>query len=922
MKKRLNTIIQCDSEREVSGIYTNSQKVKKDGMFAALRGTSVNGEDFIQDALDHGAGCILKYGEKDCVYEQEGCTFIESVEPRKKLAEICSKFYPSKFENLVAITGTNGKTSTVDFVRQFWELSAKRCASLGTLGIITSCKRNTEFKPTMTCPAPITLNKALSSLSMHRVHNVALEASSHGIDQYRMYGHTFSVIGFTNFSQDHLDYHQSMEEYWSTKTRLFTEYASESTVCVINADSDRYNDLQALCKGRVISYGLNAGDITFTKIMARRGGYEAILSYFGHEYSVTINIASRFQLYNILCAIGMASASGITIEEIVFNISKIRDVKGRMQFVGECNGGSIYVDYAHTPDGLRTALRDVRLRTKGIVHVLFGCGGDRDKLKRPEMGRIASEEADVVIVTDDNPRTEPPAQIRKEIIAECKHAIEIADRKQAIIRAVDMLSEDDCLLIAGKGHENYQIINDTTVHFDDVEEVRDAITIFTPDELNKIFNSNVNTPVTRISIDSRDVKPGDMFIAIRGESFDGNDFVDDAIANGASVVICSRNDISSQNVIVVNDTIQALHDIGCYARSRINAKVIGITGSVGKTSTKAMLATVFNQFSNTFSSIKNYNSKIGLPICLSMIRKNVEYAIIEMGMSNYGDILNLSTITTPNISIITSIAENHCEFFSSPEDIAIAKSEIFSNGINQDFAIIPGDSKYTSILMQQAHEHGIANAHTFGRSNSNAYIMDLDVSYGQSNVTASILGSQLKYSLKSTNFGIVLDSLIPILCAKLMGYNVEYAADALSFFSPLQGRGNTINLSNGSVLIDDTYNASPASMRAAIRSINEYQNMTKIAILGDMGELGLRSALWHAQLADDLKFTDTVLLCGDNMKHLHAQNPNKFIWFSNIDELKGSIVIPDNSVILVKGSRFMKMESVVNFILERYKNVI
>lgn len=916
MTSKLSSLIECDCDNVVEGIYTNSGQVVSGGMFVALRGERVNGEDFINDAISNGAKFIVKLGPVRALYDVNGVVFIEDPEPWKLLAIMCTRFYKNSLEHIAIVTGTNGKTSTVDFLRQLWRSAGYKSAGLGTLGVKSDL--NVKFSSSLTSPDQITLNRLLADLSCHGCQNVALEASSHGIDQYRMFGIKLNVVAFTNFSQDHLDYHKTMEEYWNAKCKLFKEYPSENTKYVINADSDRFEELHKLCRRTPITYGLSSGDFRFEDIGLRQNGYDARLMCFGEGHDVRINIASDFQLYNILCASAMAYATGLSINDIVSGIPKLIGVKGRMQLVGRYNGAGIYVDYAHTPDALRTALQDVKHRASGRTTVVFGCGGDRDQSKRRLMGEVAAEYADVVIVTDDNPRTEDPSKIRKSIIEGCPNATEIADRRKAISCGIHMLKESDSLLIAGKGHENYQIIGSRTEHFDDAEEVRKIIKLFSADEVNSVFGSSIKNDIYGISVNSRDIIQGDLFVAIKGEHFDGNSFVPDAFDMGASAALVSDHEVCQQNVIKVDDTISALHKLGGYSRKRTKATVIGVTGSVGKSSTKNMLSLVLSKFTGTFSSLKNFNSQIGLPICLSMIPNDADYAVLEMGMSHKGNLQKLTEIADQDISIITNVSESHCEFFEGVSDIALAKSEIFANGEKQKFAIIPSDSDYSAILMQQAKNYGIKDVYTFGKGEeSDAYITDMSFDFGCTHVGADILGAEVKYIINSVNQGIICDSLIPVLCAKLLGHDVHVAASVISEFSPLSGRGRVSCLINNSVMIDDSYNASPASMRASIETLKRYVGFHKIAILGDMGELGEGSIDMHCQLAEELSDIDEIYLCGKHMKFLHGIVASK--WFDNYYDLLSKFNLPEHSAVLIKASRFMQMDKVSEFILSKYR---
>ncbi len=466
---------------DVRGISCDAKSVKKRFIFCAIRGATYNGNDYINEAIKNGARFILLEGDKYKVKNIDCVSYLYSPNVRKDLALMCSQLFSSSFERMVAITGTNGKTSTVHFLRQILAYTGEVCASIGTLGVVISQHMYQDsyfsFENCLTSPGPIQLNQILHMLNdKYHVNDVVMEASSHGIDQYRMFGNDFSVVAFTNFSQDHLDYHKSMDEYFKAKLKLFSEFASKNTKCVLNIDSEKYSDLLEACSRRkVISYGLTSGDVYFEKLEHNDLGYSGVIFIGRKSYRFSIYINSRYQLYNILCAVAIAYAMKIPAKKIAENLFRLLDVPGRMQRVQIGSSSSIYIDYAHTPDALKTALCDIRENCAGRVIVVFGCGGDRDKSKRSTMGEIAAEYADLVIVTDDNPRSEDPQKIRDEILKGCKKAIEIADRSKAIKFAISEMKRSDCLLVAGKGHENYQIIGTSKKYFSDLDEIHKAI---------------------------------------------------------------------------------------------------------------------------------------------------------------------------------------------------------------------------------------------------------------------------------------------------------------------------------------------------------------------------------------------------------------------------------------------------------------
>lgn len=457
----------------VNGISCDSRTVEKGFLFVAVRGEKFNGEEFINEAIKKGAKFIL--AESDSFFEKDigEIKYIYTTELKKDLASLCCLVYNKRPENIIAITGTNGKTSTVHFVREILKNANIECTTIGTLGLVWPDGKTEVSQGTLTSPDAIQLGKILEKIKSKNINYVAMEASSHGIDQYRMFGNKFNVVAFTNFSQDHLDYHKTMDSYFNAKAKLFSEYANEDSVCILNCDIPEYKKLTEICEGKnVITYGFSDGDIFYIKADKFERGCKGEISIFNEKFSFEVNIKSRYQLNNILCAVAIAYALGIPAKKIASTLSKLDNVPGRMHGLKRDNSPYVYVDYAHTPDALKNAIYDARSTCAGKLFLVFGCGGDRDKSKRKLMGKIANELTDVVIVTDDNPRTEDPDTIRKEVISECPNAINIASRRDAIAYALENADIADCVLIAGKGHETYQIIGENKNYFSDIEEVK------------------------------------------------------------------------------------------------------------------------------------------------------------------------------------------------------------------------------------------------------------------------------------------------------------------------------------------------------------------------------------------------------------------------------------------------------------------
>ena len=466
---------------DITGITTDSRQVKPGYLFVGL--PSLTGKDinpFIKEALENGAVAVVCTPDLRNVpdYDAVPINFISSDNPRKDLACIAAKFYTEKPENLVAVTGTNGKSSVVEFVRQFWEAEALKGATVGTIGVFGEQGEHL-LDESLTSPDTVYLHEILKVLYRKGYTHTALEASSHGLDQYRVHNLPLKAAGFTSLSQDHLDYHHDLERYFEAKAKLFREVLPEGGTAVLNADAEQFGTLKSICEHRnikVMSYGNNGEDLKIISNTPEHHGQSVRLEIQGEPHEFLFPLIGDFQLMNALCAAGLAMSTGITSNTAVNTLKTLKGVVGRLQFVGTTKvGAKVYVDYAHTPDALTHVLKTIRPHTKGKLKVIFGCGGNRDTLKRPLMGKVASDLADSIIVTDDNPRFENPAAIRREVMQTCPQAEDIEDREKAIKIGIKSLAAGDILVVAGKGHETGQIIGDTAHPFDDVKIVQKYI---------------------------------------------------------------------------------------------------------------------------------------------------------------------------------------------------------------------------------------------------------------------------------------------------------------------------------------------------------------------------------------------------------------------------------------------------------------
>ncbi len=455
----------------IKGFAIDSRQVKPGYVFAAVAGHTLNGEAYIPAAIQKGAVAVIA----SPAAQVEGVLHIKSETPRQLLAACVAEFYQYRPEHLVAVTGTNGKTSTVDMCRQLWTLLGIKAASIGTLGIMTGA---TRIETGMTTPDVITFHQSLAALAKDAVTAVAFEASSHALNQYRVDGAPVRAAGFANLTRDHLDYHGTFEDYFAAKARII-ELIAKGGVLVINADSHYSAQLLELAQKQSVEIwiiGHSGTDLKITNRVVLLQGQRLQFIFQGQSHDIVLPLVGAFQADNALMAAALVIATGADAKRVFQSLALLKGVPGRLELATTtANGAAVYVDYAHSPDGLRAALDALRPHTRGKLHVVFGCGGDRDAGKRPLMGKIASELADYVYVTDDNPRSEMPASIRAAIMTAAPHAENIGDRLRAIATAIDHASGGDVVLIAGKGHESGQIIGATTVPFDDVAVARSLV---------------------------------------------------------------------------------------------------------------------------------------------------------------------------------------------------------------------------------------------------------------------------------------------------------------------------------------------------------------------------------------------------------------------------------------------------------------
>lgn len=465
----------------ITGLTADSRAVEPGFLFAALKGTHVDGADFAAKAVASGASAILcapESVERLSSQLPAGIAILSSEEPRRDFALMAARFYGRQPDIMVAVTGTAGKTSVAHFARQIFQAAGHAAASLGTLGTVTA---DGQSYGGLTTPDPVSLHAELARLSRSGVTHAALEASSHGLDQHRLDGVRIAAAGFTNLGRDHMDYHPTVEDYLQAKLRLFQNLLPSGSPVVVDPAEAYAGRVIEVAKSRslpVFSVGEQGAGLRLKSLRASASGQELELEADGETHSVTLPLIGRFQVSNALIAAGLCICAGVEPETAIRALERLKGAPGRLEFIGRSrSGGAVYVDYAHKPEALDNALAALRPFATGKLSVVIGAGGDRDPGKREIMGRVSAERADLVIVTDDNPRTEDPATIRKAVLRGAPDALEIGDRLEAIREGVRRLKSGDILCVAGKGHETGQIVGKTVLPFSDHEAVAEALSL-------------------------------------------------------------------------------------------------------------------------------------------------------------------------------------------------------------------------------------------------------------------------------------------------------------------------------------------------------------------------------------------------------------------------------------------------------------
>ncbi len=902
LKKIIKDLSEEKKKIDIKGLSVNSKKIKKGFIFFAIKGKKFNGEKFIDEAIKNGA--VVVVCSKNCAYKNNKIQVIKTSNVRHFLSKSCSKFYRLKPKNIIAVTGTNGKTSIAELFYQILSINKKSVASIGTLGIKYKGK---IIDTNLTSPDTVTLHRELEKIKKNKIDNVIIEASSHGLHQNRLDHLNFKAGIFTNLSQDHLDYHKTMKNYFNAKLILFKKILKPRRKIICNKNIKEFSVLKKISKKQ----NLNLIDVNILKDKLNK---------------FKVKKFSEFQLENLSMAIAAAKLSNLKEKKIFKSIDKIGPVNGREELVKIFpNNIKIFVDFAHTPDALLKVIKSLKGLYGENISLVFGCGGDRDTKKRPLMAKIASLNCKKIYVTDDNPRNENPAKIRGEIVNNIKNknCFNIGDRSKAISYAIQNADPNEIILIAGKGHETKQIYKNKIVNISDKNIVirnKQKIKKISDRDLNFLQNFKILQKIKKnpkiknfhgIAIDSREVKKNNLFLTIKGKNNDGNNFIKAALKKGAKYIISSKKvNKFKEKLIKVDSEINFLNTYASLKRKESKAKIFAITGSAGKTSLKNLTKDILQNFGETFCSPKSYNNHFGVPLSLSHLNIRHKYGVFEVGMSKSGEINKLSKLIKPHVGIITNIGEAHIENFKNLKGIADAKGEIINNIIKGGTIILNRDDKFFNYLKRKARIKKLKIV-SFGiNKNSDVFPISIKTNKKNTNLKIKVINQVFNFTIKNINIHNVLSSLALLKVLKLQ---IKKVSKYFKNYEPTEGRGKVhyVKRYNKTFrLIDESYNANPVSVKNAIKNFKaiKKQNFKKYLLLGDMLELGKKSETLHKHLSKVINNSD--------IDKVFIKGNKTLITYKNIDkEKRGNIfqheedvdftlnnIIANKDYLMIKGS--------------------
>ena len=918
LEKLIKNLPDQKKKLRVLGLASNSKKIKRGFIFFAIKGERNNGEKFINQAIKKGAIAIVC--SKNCGYNNKKIPIIRTSRIRNYLSEVSSKFYRLKPKNIIAVTGTNGKTSVADLFYQILSLNNVPVASIGTLGIKYKKK---IFKSNLTSPDTILLHQILKKIKDNKIDNVIIEASSHGLSQSRLDHLNLKAGIFTNFTQDHLDYHRTMKSYLNSKLILFRNILTKNKSIILDKSIEQFSILKKISRQKKLRI------ININKIKRKIN-------------EITDLKFNEFHLKNLSMAIAAAKVCNLKDKKIYNTLRKIKDVNGRLELIKVfSNNIRVFVDYAHTPDALLKALQALKSFYGKNISLVFGCGGDRDFKKRPLMAKVAKSYCNKIYVTDDNPRNEKPEKIRNEILKRINNnnCFNIGNRINAIKTAVLNAEPNEVILIAGKGHETNQIYKNKILSISDkqiVKQLKIKKKSIAKKNQKFIQNKKILKQIKKgikvenfdgIAIDSREVKKNNIFLTIKGKNNDGTKFIPKALEKGAKYIISSHIDKKYRSkTIVVKNEIDFLNNFASLKRNSSTAIIVAITGSAGKTSLKNLIMELLQNFGETYCSPKSYNNHFGVPISLSNLSINHKFGVFEVGMSKAGEINTLSKLIKPHIGIITNIGEAHIENFKNIKGVADAKGEIINNIENEGTIILNRDDKYFNYLKKKANLKKVKVV-SFGKSkNADVHPVKILKNKSYSKLIVRVKNQKINLELNNLNIYNVLSSLALM---KELNLNFNKIIKHYRRYEPSEGRGKIHNIkryNKNFKLIDESYNANPLSVKNAITNYNSIkkQNFKKYLLLGDMLELGKKSDMYHKNLSQVINNSDIDKVFVKGTKTLTTyknilkkKRGNIFQHNEDVDFTLNKI-IANNDYLMIKGSNATGLNNLSKRLIRGY----
>ncbi len=973
------------SKRVTGTLRTDSRCVQPGDGFLAWPGEAVDARVHVDDALANGAVvCLVEHtGVKAFGFATEHlATPIATCQHLKmKCAAIAAHYFhhPSTALKVVAVTGTNGKTSIAWWLAlalSNLELSALiPSAFVGTLGIgvvpdVVSCG--------LTTPDPVTLQEALRHFVDAGIQVCAMEASSIGIEEHRLDATCIHTAIFTNLTQDHLDYHNTMTAYGQAKAKLFDWHGLRAAV--VNVDDPFGAELAAglLSRQRPGSNHLDLWTVSLNNPSDARLKAQAIEhSPQGVRFTVVegkqcIELATQlmglFNVTNLLCVIAAMRTLGVPLASAVQACARLTPVPGRMecvhparQPVGQPVGQPlVVVDYAHTPDALAKALKALQPVAKqrgGQLWCVFGCGGNRDTSKRPLMGAMAAGHADRVVVTSDNPRSEAMDTIISQILlglTGVPHVMVEPDRASAIAHTLAQAAAVDVVLIAGKGHENYQEIAGERLPFSDREQVQKVLAqrattmMMTLSQMAEWLDSaqwvdtttagTAGLVIRRVHTDTRTIAPGDLFVAVRGQHFDALDFLQEARQKGAVAAIVQGDDAAQRLSqaglpgFVVRDTRVALAQLATHYRRLLNVMMIAVTGSNGKTTVTQMIASILRAYLGdaTLATLGNFNNDIGVPLTVLRLTAAHTMAVVELGMNHPHEIAAIAAIAQPTVALVNNAQREHLEFMQTVLAVAHENGSVIDALPADGVAVFPADDAFSSVWAHQAGAHRVMRFASVVHADADVYALQSTpsgtawqtASQTAWQIVAATPQGELHYTLHVAGRHNVKNSLAAATCALAAQVPLEAIARGLSAFEPIKGRSRACQITYQGrtiTLMYDTYNDNPDSVMAAIDVLADLPG-PRLLVLGDMGEVGENSLELHAQSLHYAmqKNMEKVLVTGAGYA-LAAINFEAVGVCDDMAHLQAAVLaeLPAVASMLVKGSRFMKMERVVEAVLQQ-----